>query len=425
MSYKILSLDGGGSWALIQARVLEQRYGSDIQGHEILKKFDMAIANSGGSLVLALLCANKTPRQIIAIFNNVKVLQSIFKKKWQHYIPKLKDFAPNYETENKYGVFRQYLYNQDSDIAYGDTLLIDLPSLIGKPGLELIITTFDYDRERAVYFRSNPNSHMETSWIQGQVYPNAPKDNFKTVTLAKAVHAASNAPVHFFDDPASFTITTIDQNGTRIPSSKHRLYWDGAVGGNNNPIKSGVLEAIANNHDSSHIQFVSIGTSNTICPVIYGEVGEAEPDYEFLCRRSTIDGWIGDLRRMASSILSDPPDASTFEAHQILRGPYVSNNPKMIRINPLVKPIRDGNRWTLPGDYTKWTVQDMETLFGLDMAVATEEGIQLINQLCDDFFDGKFDNQGIRIGGSNMDAILGHKLFSDALADWNNGNYWP
>ena len=42
MSYKILSLDGGGSWALIQARILQDIYG-DIKGHELLKKFDLVL----------------------------------------------------------------------------------------------------------------------------------------------------------------------------------------------------------------------------------------------------------------------------------------------------------------------------------------------------------------------------------------------
>jgi uncharacterized protein len=55
MPYKILSLDGGGSWALVQASVLLDIYG-DIRGHELLRQFDLAIANSGGSLVLACLC---------------------------------------------------------------------------------------------------------------------------------------------------------------------------------------------------------------------------------------------------------------------------------------------------------------------------------------------------------------------------------
>jgi patatin-like phospholipase/acyl hydrolase len=67
MSYKILSLDGGGSWALIQARILQDIYG-DIQGHELLRKFDLVIANSGGSLVLACLCNNMRLSEIISVF---------------------------------------------------------------------------------------------------------------------------------------------------------------------------------------------------------------------------------------------------------------------------------------------------------------------------------------------------------------------
>ena len=55
MNYKILSLDSGSTLALIQARILQDIYG-DIKGHELFRKFDLAIANSGVSLVLAYLC---------------------------------------------------------------------------------------------------------------------------------------------------------------------------------------------------------------------------------------------------------------------------------------------------------------------------------------------------------------------------------
>jgi hypothetical protein len=50
MPYKILSLDGGGSWALIQARVLGKLYGDNTSGLDILKDFDLVIGNSGGTL---------------------------------------------------------------------------------------------------------------------------------------------------------------------------------------------------------------------------------------------------------------------------------------------------------------------------------------------------------------------------------------
>ena len=52
MTYRILSLDGGGSWALIQVRALIDMYGGGTTGHQVLQDFDMVAANSGGSVVL-------------------------------------------------------------------------------------------------------------------------------------------------------------------------------------------------------------------------------------------------------------------------------------------------------------------------------------------------------------------------------------
>src|SRR5436305_6343206 len=77
MSYKILSLDGGGSWALIQARVLKDIYG-DIGGHEMLRSFDLAIANSGGSLVLACLCNDMKLSEIINVFQDETLRKKVF-----------------------------------------------------------------------------------------------------------------------------------------------------------------------------------------------------------------------------------------------------------------------------------------------------------------------------------------------------------
>ena len=49
--YHILSLDGGGSWALIQVRVLIDLFGANVSGYAVLKNFDLVTANSGGSVV--------------------------------------------------------------------------------------------------------------------------------------------------------------------------------------------------------------------------------------------------------------------------------------------------------------------------------------------------------------------------------------
>lgn len=77
MPYRILSLDGGGSWVLIQACVLKDIY-ENIRGHELLENFDMAIANSGGSLVIACLCNNMTLDETIAYLRMKAIVKKLF-----------------------------------------------------------------------------------------------------------------------------------------------------------------------------------------------------------------------------------------------------------------------------------------------------------------------------------------------------------
>ena len=51
--HNILSLDGGGSWAIIQVMTLQKLYGDAAPGSHVLKNFDLVVANSGGSIVAA------------------------------------------------------------------------------------------------------------------------------------------------------------------------------------------------------------------------------------------------------------------------------------------------------------------------------------------------------------------------------------
>ena len=410
-AYSILSLDGGGTWALIQVRVLQQRYGYDATGHNILRHYDLVIANSGGSLVLAALCMNHTLNEITQMFLDQHILQSIFvKKPFYYYTPIVKHFFPRFNASDKLEGLRKQLINKAEDLT-GDILLTDLPKRIGKESLQLMITCFDYDRERAVYFRSNKNSAMETGYIE-QSLGLPVNDPFKTVSLLHAVHGSSNAPVQFFDDPAEFSFDI----GKNPPLKR---FWDGAVGGNNNPIVEGILEALANGAKRENIRVVSIGTANVITPILYYQQGEPKSERDWLVKYGRNEGFLGDLKKMAASILDDPPDAATFNAHQLLDMIYEKPNERLIRINPLVKPVLDetSNVWKKPGS-TDWTDDDLKTLFTMDMAVIAKEKVKLIDKLSRDFFVGKFDNQGIRMGGKKLAPILGHQQFKDALADW-------
>ena len=80
MTYRILSLDGGGIWALIQVKALMALPGYDenTSGHTVLNDFDLVAANSGGSIVLGALIENLTLRQILALFESESQRKKIF-----------------------------------------------------------------------------------------------------------------------------------------------------------------------------------------------------------------------------------------------------------------------------------------------------------------------------------------------------------
>jgi patatin-like phospholipase/acyl hydrolase len=78
MSHRILSLDGGGAWAIIEVRALIDLYGIDTAEHDVLRRFDLVAANSGGSLVLAGLVENKTLGQILDLFETEANRRMIF-----------------------------------------------------------------------------------------------------------------------------------------------------------------------------------------------------------------------------------------------------------------------------------------------------------------------------------------------------------
>src|SRR5208283_4520510 len=139
MAYSILSLDGGGTWSLIQVKILQERYGNQAKGHDILKQYDMVIANSGGSIILAGLCVNQTLEEIKAIFFKPAILDTIFVRKPISEIDPLNKYFPRFKTVDKIKGLRAQL-GTDCDI-----LLNEIPGFVGKESLQIIITSYDYD----------------------------------------------------------------------------------------------------------------------------------------------------------------------------------------------------------------------------------------------------------------------------------------
>ena len=112
MSYRILSLDGGGSWALIQVRALMTLYGANIKGHDVLQEFDFVAANSGGSLVLGGLVENLTLGDLLGYFEDENKRRSIFSPTsyWgDRALQDLTGLGPKYSAENKLPALQRLL----------------------------------------------------------------------------------------------------------------------------------------------------------------------------------------------------------------------------------------------------------------------------------------------------------------------------
>jgi patatin-like phospholipase/acyl hydrolase len=150
--YKILSLDGGGSWSIIQVKALQDIYGVSASGHEVLKKFNLVVANSGGSLVLACLCLNLNLDQIAEILSNEKLRKKVFVKMpiYRRLLRTLK-LGPKYFANKK----REGLL---SILPGVEIKMEDIPKLINPDSAEnthVLICAFEYDRERVFFYRSD------------------------------------------------------------------------------------------------------------------------------------------------------------------------------------------------------------------------------------------------------------------------------
>jgi hypothetical protein len=196
MSYRILSLDGGGIWALIEVKALIALYSPETKGHDVLKGFDLVAGNSGGSIVLGALVANLTLEQIFSLFEDEATRKDIFSlgsltevffhdsaELFASFVPddsnlNLKGIVPKYSTKHKLAALRRILHSPDG-VPIGDVPLSKVTAGMPRHGSEdvhLLITAFDYDVNRAVFFRSSEINRP--AWGEGQA---------SDVTLAEAI----------------------------------------------------------------------------------------------------------------------------------------------------------------------------------------------------------------------------------------------
>ncbi|HKE41544.1 MAG TPA: patatin-like phospholipase family protein [Casimicrobiaceae bacterium] len=392
---RILALDGAGSRAGVHARALGRLYGDDTPGREIVRQFDFIAGNSGGSIVLTALCCNYTPLEIAGFYDDPDTVRRMFSPRWVAYVPLLRYVLPRYSAEGKFAALREIF---DRRRKVGEPLpstinLRDWPSYL-KSDVNLLVIALDYDRERASFFRSNVNSVTKSS---------APPID---ATLVEAVHASTNAPVIYYDKPA-------EVSGGR--------YWDGALAGYNNPVLAAVVEALANRPGhAADMRVLSLGTGTTVQPLT---TEGAPPPMGKAPDNNCLFTWI---RKAATVIVGDPPDAATFHAHVALgqrmpRGGAPVSNGNVVRLCPFVSPIWDldpvtkKNAWRLPFGLSE---ADFLNLLKLEVDSMDRSALDLIRKMCDLWIADKIPNQPIR-AGDHLRCDIGQDRFSEAAKHWH------
>ncbi|MBL6459464.1 patatin-like phospholipase family protein [Belnapia sp. T6] len=395
--FKILSLDGGGSWALLQVMALREIYSGATNGRRVLADFDLVAANSGGSIVLGGLVEDKTLAALLddyflsaarrtQIFSKASFLRNPLNRSVQA----LLGIGAKYDAEAKLEGLRELLPR------CGSLRVSDLPGEIaastGRRSPHFLIATFDYDRRRAVFFCSNKDSLAASG--APAVLP----------SLAEAIHASTNAPINYFDEPAVVA---------------GRRFWDGGIAGYNNPVLAAITEALANGHGPEEIEVLSIGTGTVVLPDATGAPGE-DPR---LVQAREGPNLIRDLKKLATSILDDPPDAATFIAHVAMQqplpepgrsGPVPSS---LIRLNPQLRPVRgnDQGAWEPPGGFTS---EAFEALTKIDMDAVADHDVALIRHLGLAWIAGGVPNQPIRANSQTLACEIGYPTFAAAKTAW-------
>jgi hypothetical protein len=415
---RILSLDGGGAWALIQILALRDIYASRlgkspdaVTGHEVLADFDLVVANSGGSISAGALYSNITLTQALQFFLDEAWRRRIFVSlpgpvasvtRWL-------GFGPRYVAKKKEAGLRAVFGPEGSGGAGGfaiaDLALPELPPLglgtIGRRLPDLLIVGFDYRRRRAQFFRSATAS---------------PNGGPARVSLAEAVHVSSNAPVNYFDAPAMVG---------------DRPFWDGAISGYNNPILAGLTEALAlPGVTAAGVEVRSIGTGSVLLPQA------ADPPDDVLWEAYPSTSFGASVKTLATAILDDPPDAASYIAYVYLGGPLpdagvsgglvgrrADGSVPVVRLSPLVQPLYvpgvtgSGGQYVLPPG---WTREEFRFLRNLDMDAVGNKEVQAIQTLAERWLasSGSVVNQPIRGRRDTFEVEIGHRWAAQAIADW-------
>lgn len=291
MTFRILSLDGGGVRGIMTARMLqkvEEKLGAPITDH-----FDLIAGTSTGSIVGAGLCLGKTTKEIFNLYSQdtlrIFPYTSRISSKRLPLILKYGLSAPKFSDEGLISVLKEQ---------FGETKLADItPNPEEKTkSAKLLVPTYDTMSRSPVVFKS---------WSHDQWYAQVP--------LWEVCTSSASAPTYF---PA------------------HRIQWDGKeyslIDGGvcaNNPVACALAEAIKllrdENNESAgdfinQIKILSIGTGDPATPIPWKQVS----------------GWgLAQWGLKITSVLMDAPgDIHRYITQQIMGGTESEREQRFLRL---------------------------------------------------------------------------------------------
>jgi hypothetical protein len=267
-------------------------------------------------------------------------------------------------------------------------MMHEWPAYLGDT-VQLLVCGYDYDRERASFFRSNRTSRAQSS------------AKTAAVTLLQAVHASTTPPKPFYDKPAELA---------------GRRFWDGALAGYNNPVLAAVVEALANEPErAGDIRVLSLGTGT----FLHASAADgAQPPF---AKPYAGTGLFASLRKVAGAVFGDPADVASFHAHVMLRQALPQSEKErttghVVRASPFVHPLWDEERnaWLPPDGLS---VPEFDALMRMRLDPWEQVDLDLIAKMTDLWLSDRISNQPIRIG-QGMRCDIGHETFSAAVEHW-------
>jgi len=132
---------------------------------------------------------------------------------------------------------------------------------------------------------------------------------------------------------------------------------------------------------------------------------------------------IGDIKKISTAIMDDPPDVASFVAHVTLGGKLPQGNEviwdgPLVRMSPVVRPLlgQDG-QWRWPGHHGDYSdlfgPQEWARLTTLGLDTLAQGDIVLIGRFCSAWLNNIAANQPIRAGDA-LTAEIGHDTYSEA-----------